>query len=75
MNNLTKIIFFLNHLAFNVDAICVAVLNRLISSLEEEGTRCCHSGAFWASCVTPIIERLQRWKIFGIPDNPAWDTD
>ncbi len=48
-------------------------LNKLITSIEEACIRCCNSGAFWTTCVSPIIAKFQKWRTFGVPDDPAWD--
>jgi len=49
------------------------VLNAFVDTLQEKCTNCCRSGAFWTACVSPILLTLNKWKILGIPDDPAWD--
>ena len=48
-----------------------------IQALEVKCVKCCATGAFWKSCVTPIIEKWQqwndKWRFFGVPPDPAWD--
>jgi hypothetical protein len=51
----------------------VWTLNTLIDNIQAAGVSCCESGAFWATCVSPIVMRLKQWKMFGVPDDPSWD--
>jgi hypothetical protein len=44
-----------------------------IQGLEDKGLYCCREGSIWTTCINPLIEKLQRWKMVGIPANPAWD--
>lgn len=46
---------------------------KFIDALEEEGVFCCRDGSIWTTCVSPILEKLQKWKIIGVPADPAWD--
>ncbi len=52
-------------------------LNTLISDLEERSVRCCYAGGVWKACLQPIANKWQKWNekwnVFGIPPNPAWD--
>ncbi len=50
-----------------------AIFMRFIDALEYQGMYCCHDGTIWATCVTPILQKLQDWKALGIPADPAWD--
>lgn len=67
--------------ANSLKAMCAAItrsdiqylLIKVIEAMEELGIRCCENGTFWTTCVTPLIEKLQKWKVFGIPADPAWD--
>ena len=29
--------------------------------------------SFVSACISPVLVKLQKWKIFGIPNDPAWD--
>jgi hypothetical protein len=49
------------------------LVNQFIDELEKVGIRCCRDGSFWTSCVTPLLEKLEKWKAFGIPSDPYWD--
>jgi hypothetical protein len=44
-----------------------------IKSLEDAGYYCCKDGSIWTSCVAPLLDKLQKWKMVGIPADPAWD--
>lgn len=46
---------------------------QFINGLESQGLYCCRDGSIWVSCVTPMLQKLENWKIFGIPADPAWD--
>ncbi len=46
---------------------------QFINVLEDRGIYCCRDGSIWVSCVTPIMQKLENWKVFGIPADPAWD--
>lgn len=49
----------------------------IIDALEVRCLKCCATGEFWKTCVTPIAEKWKqwndKWKIFGIAPDPAWD--
>lgn len=49
------------------------ILNTFVETLQEKCIDCCKSGEFWTSCVSPILLKLNKWKLLGIPDDPAWD--
>ncbi len=44
-----------------------------ITGLENQGIACCRDGSIWATCVSPILNKLEKWHILGIPADPAWD--
>lgn len=46
---------------------------QFINGLEIAGMDCCRDGSIWASCVMPLLQKLENWKVFGIPADPAWD--
>lgn len=52
-------------------------LNILIDDLENRAVRCCIAGGIWKACLQPIVNKWQKWnekwKVFGIPPDPAWD--
>ncbi len=52
-------------------------LNILIDDLESRAVRCCVAGGLWKACLQPILSKWQqwneKWKVFGIPPDPAWD--
>lgn len=50
-----------------------AIFYAFIENLEAQGVRCCRHGTIWATCVMPLLQKLQDWKAFGIPSDPAWD--
>lgn len=50
-----------------------AIFFTFIDALEDQGLYCCRDGSIWTSCVTPLLEKLQKWRMVGIPDDPAWD--
>lgn len=49
------------------------ILNAFVDALQERCMSCCESGTFWTTCVSPILVKLDKWKLLGIPDDPAWD--
>ena len=49
------------------------IFMQFIEALQEQGIYCCRDGTFWTTCVTPILEKLDKWKVVGIPADPAWD--
>ncbi|MCI0381751.1 MAG: hypothetical protein L0207_01675 [Chlamydiae bacterium] len=74
----------LNELRVQADALRVGIaclkrrevvflLNKLIFDLENKCIRCCETGNFWTNCLSPIVSKLEKWRIFGIPSDPAWD--
>ena len=54
----------------------VALLAK-IRQLEEKCLACCRSGAFWKTCVAPIVKKWkewnEKWDLLRIPPDPAWD--
>jgi tetratricopeptide (TPR) repeat protein len=48
-----------------------------VAILEHRALECCEAGGLWKACVGPIVEKWQvwnhKWKILGIPPDPAWD--
>lgn len=55
----------------------VFLLTTLIDGLEERASRCCRAGGLWKACLQPLVNKWhlwnQKWKVFGIPPDPAWD--
>jgi hypothetical protein len=53
------------------------ILKHLVDSLEDRAIRCCMAGGLWKACLQPLIHKWHRWnekwKVFGIPPDPAWD--
>jgi hypothetical protein len=49
------------------------ILNAFVDTLQDKCITCCRSGEFWTNCVSPILLKLNKWKLLGIPDDPAWD--
>jgi hypothetical protein len=46
-----------------------------IEGLGRQAIRCCTARGFWRTCVDPMVQKMNRWKIFGIPADPYWDND
>jgi len=44
-----------------------------IDLLTQQGYNCCHDGSIWATCVKPLLAKLNKWRAFGIPADPYWD--
>ena len=44
-----------------------------INRMEGHGLDCCRDGSIWVTCVTPILQKLENWRVLGIPADPAWD--
>ncbi len=51
----------------------IFILNEFIDNIARSCINCCVRGGIWTACVGPIVAKLQKWRIFGIPDDPAWD--
>jgi hypothetical protein len=53
------------------------ILNNIIDDLAVRARNCCRAGGIWKTCLQPIVNRWhqwnEKWKIFGIPPDPAWD--
>lgn len=49
------------------------VLYFFIDGLGDKAMRCCKTGGFWRECVEPMRATAEKWKLFGIPSDPAWD--
>lgn len=51
----------------------------LIKAMEEKALNCCYAGGLWSACVKPLAAKFEqwnyKWKVFGIPPDPAWDSD
>jgi hypothetical protein len=54
-----------------------AVLTVCIDRLAGEARKCCRAGGLWKACFQPLANKYhqwnQKWKVFGIPPDPAWD--
>lgn len=54
-----------------------AVLTFTIDQLADAGRKCCRAGGVWKACFQPLANKYhqwnQKWQIFGIPPDPAWD--
>lgn len=52
-------------------------LNEIITELESKAIRCCKAGGIWKACLKPILVKWyhwnQKWNIFAMPPDPAWD--
>jgi len=52
-------------------------LHILIDGLEKSSIDCCKEGGIWKACLQPLTNKWyqwnQKWTIFGIPPDPAWD--
>ncbi len=52
-------------------------LRRGIDALENGAIECCLKGGIWKACLRPIAIKYhnwnQKWKVFNIPPDPAWD--
>ena len=52
-------------------------LRILIKDLEQRAIHCCRAGGIWKACLQPIVNKWQlwneKWKLFKIPPDPAWD--
>lgn len=48
-----------------------------IDEMKEAALNCCYRGGLWSACLKPMAEKFhqwnQKWKLFGIPPDPAWD--
>jgi hypothetical protein len=53
------------------------ILNTLIDDLTGRAIQCCMAGGLWKTCIQPLVNKWyqwnEKWKIFGIPPDPAWD--
>lgn len=53
------------------------LLQVLIDDLENRAINCCHSGGVWKGCLQPLVNKWrqwnQKWQVFKIPPDPAWD--
>lgn len=54
-----------------------ATLSFVIDQIAKEGRKCCYVGGVWKGCFQPLANKYhewnQKWKVFGIPPDPAWD--
>jgi len=61
-----------------ISSIKAAALE-LIKALEKQAIKCCYAGGLWSACVKPLANKFEqwnrKWKVFGIPPDPAWDSD
>ena len=53
------------------------ILNTLIDDLKDRAIRCCMAGGLWKACLQPLVNKWhqwnEKWEVFGIPPDPAWD--
>ncbi len=53
------------------------LLQTLIKGLENSAIDCCYAGGVWKACLQPIVNKWhlwnEKWKVFKIPPDPAWD--
>jgi hypothetical protein len=53
------------------------ILTFTIEQLGRQARNCCLSGGLWKGCVQTLCNKYhqwnQKWKLFGIPPDPAWD--
>jgi tetratricopeptide (TPR) repeat protein len=51
----------------------------LIKTMEEKAIKCCYAGGLWSACLKPLADKFEqwnrKWKVLGIPPDPAWDSD
>jgi hypothetical protein len=55
------------------DAGVRATLYLFIDGLGDKAKRCCRARGFWRDCVDPMVKVAEKWKLFGIPNDPYWD--
>jgi len=48
-------------------------LHLFIDGLGQQSIRCCTAKGFWRTCVEPMVEKINKWKIYGVPADPYWD--
>lgn len=50
---------------------------RIVDGLASEARNCCLRGGIWKACLSPLCEKMnrwnQKWKILGVPPDPAND--
>ena len=50
---------------------------KIVDDLKDSAMDCCYRGGLWSACIKPLADKLhmwnQKWKMFGIPPDPAWD--
>jgi len=53
------------------------ILHITIDGLHNEALRCCSAGGIWKACLQPLVNKWYNWnekyKLLGIPPDPAWD--
>lgn len=53
------------------------ILTFTVDQLADTGRSCCRAGGVWKACFQPLANKYhlwnQKWKMFGIPPDPAWD--
>ncbi len=53
------------------------ILNCIIEDLANRARNCCRAGGLWKICLQPLVDKWyqwnEKWQIFGIPPDPAWD--
>ena len=64
-------------ISFVPKAAVQVTLQILISDLKQRAISCCRAGGLWKACLKPILDKWQvwneKWNLFKIPPNPAWD--
>lgn len=52
-------------------------LQILVDDLAKRARSCCRAGGIWKACLQPIVDKWQlwneKWNLFKIPPDPAWD--
>ena len=53
------------------------ILNTLVDNLTDQAIQCCIAGGLWKACLQPLVNKWyqwnEKWKVLGIPPDPAWD--
>lgn len=57
-----------------VDKVAIRLAAKpIIDYLIDSCNRCCRAGGLWKACLQPLVNKWHAWKVFGIPNDPAWD--
>lgn len=56
-----------------------ATATALVNKLEKKAISCCYAGGLWSACLKRLSDKFhqwnQKWKLYGIPPDPSWDSD